>query len=55
VRTALGALGAASTSESAETSARLMPLVIDAARARATLGEISNTLAAAWGTYRPAR
>jgi methylmalonyl-CoA mutase N-terminal domain/subunit len=33
----------------------LMPLIIDAARARATLGEISDTLASAWGMYRPAR
>jgi methylmalonyl-CoA mutase N-terminal domain/subunit len=32
-----------------------MPLIIDAARARATLGEIADTLAAAWGMYRPAR
>ena len=55
VRAALGALGAASASESAETSARLMPLIIDAARARATLGEIADTLATSWGMYRPAR
>jgi len=32
-----------------------MPLIIDAARARATLGEIADTLASTWGTYRPAR
>jgi methylmalonyl-CoA mutase N-terminal domain/subunit len=55
VRAALGALGAASASEHAETAARLMPLIIDAARARATLGEIADTLAAAWGMYRPVR
>ena len=55
VRSALDALGAASASEHAETAARLMPLIIDAARARATLGEIAETLAASWGMYRPAR
>ena len=31
----------------------LMPSILDAVRTRATLGEISNTLRAAWGTYRP--
>lgn len=31
----------------------LMPVVIDAVRARATLGEISDTLRQAWGVYRP--
>jgi len=31
----------------------LMPLIIDAVRARATVGEISATLAANWGLYRP--
>jgi len=55
VKRTLDALGAASASEHGETSARLMPLIIDAARARATLGEIAETLAAAWGMYRPAR
>jgi methylmalonyl-CoA mutase N-terminal domain/subunit len=55
VRARLGALGTASASEHAETAARLMPLIIDAARARATLGEIADTLAASWGMYRPAR
>jgi methylmalonyl-CoA mutase N-terminal domain/subunit len=33
---------------------QLMPLVIEAVRARATVGEIASTLAAQWGTYRPA-
>ena len=55
VSTSLAALGTASASDSAEISARLMPLIIDAARARATLGEIADTLASAWGMYRPAR
>jgi methylmalonyl-CoA mutase N-terminal domain/subunit len=32
---------------------RLMPLIIDAVRARATVGEIAETLAANWGHYRP--
>jgi len=31
----------------------LMPPIIDAVRARATLGEISDTLRTEWGTYRP--
>ncbi|MEP6474933.1 MAG: methylmalonyl-CoA mutase family protein, partial [Gemmatimonadota bacterium] len=31
----------------------LMPVVIDAVRARATLGEISDALRQAWGVYRP--
>ena len=54
VSSALAALRAASASDSVENSARLMPLIIDAARARATLGEIADTLASAWGMYRPA-
>jgi methylmalonyl-CoA mutase N-terminal domain/subunit len=32
----------------------LMPLIIDAAKADATLGEISDALRAEWGVYRPA-
>jgi methylmalonyl-CoA mutase, N-terminal domain len=32
----------------------LMPLVVDAVRARASVGEIADTLAAVWGRYRPA-
>ena len=32
----------------------LMPPILDAVRARATLGEISDTLRDAWGVYRPA-
>ncbi|MDQ2665982.1 MAG: methylmalonyl-CoA mutase family protein [Gemmatimonadota bacterium] len=34
-------------------STHLMPLVIDAVRARASVGEISDIFGAAWGTYRP--
>ena len=37
----------------ASTDPRLMPLIIDAVRARATVGEIAETLAANWGFYRP--
>ena len=37
----------------ASTNPRLMPLIIDAVRARATVGEIAETLAANWGFYRP--
>ena len=31
----------------------LMPVIIDAVRARASVGEISDALSASWGTYRP--
>jgi methylmalonyl-CoA mutase N-terminal domain/subunit len=30
-----------------------MPLIVDAVRARATVGEISDCLRERWGTYRP--
>jgi len=32
----------------------LVPLIVDAVRARVTLGEISDAFAAAWGVHRPA-
>jgi methylmalonyl-CoA mutase N-terminal domain/subunit len=48
---ALAALTDASKTVSAKT--RLMPLIVDAVRARATVGEISETLAANWGLHRP--
>ena len=35
-------------------SPHLMPLIVDAVRARASVGEISDTLAAHWGYYRGA-
>ena len=35
-------------------TAPLMPPIIDAVRARATLGEISDTMRSVWGIYRPA-
>ena len=31
----------------------MMPLIVDAVRVRATVGEISDTLRAVWGEYRP--
>jgi methylmalonyl-CoA mutase N-terminal domain/subunit len=51
VKEALAALRDASASPSKER--HLMPRIIDAVRARATVGEISETLAATWGFYRP--
>jgi methylmalonyl-CoA mutase N-terminal domain/subunit len=35
-------------------SAPLMPFIVDAARARASVGEIADALRDAWGEYRPA-
>ena len=32
----------------------LMPLIIDAVRARASVGEISDALSSVWGVHRPA-
>ena len=48
-RTALERLG-----EGARGDAAMMPLIVDAVRTRATVGEISDTLREAWGVYRPA-
>jgi methylmalonyl-CoA mutase N-terminal domain/subunit len=31
-----------------------MPIIIDAVRARATVGEIADALRASWGEFRPA-
>jgi methylmalonyl-CoA mutase N-terminal domain/subunit len=42
----------ASLSQAAAGKAPLMPVIIDAVRARATLGEISDALRAVWGVYR---
>jgi methylmalonyl-CoA mutase N-terminal domain/subunit len=33
--------------------AELMPLIIDAVRARASVGEIADALESVWGRYRP--
>ena len=38
--------------EAARSTGSLMPRIVDAVRARATLGEISNALRTVWGTYR---
>ena len=51
LKRALAALSDASAA--ASTDGRLMPLIVDAVRARGTVGEISETLAANWGIYRP--
>jgi len=48
---ALSALREASAPKA--TDLRLMPLIIDAVRARATVGEIADALASNWGYYRP--
>jgi methylmalonyl-CoA mutase, N-terminal domain len=42
----------AGLTEAAHGSVNLMPALIDAARARATLGEMSDALRAVWGEYR---
>jgi methylmalonyl-CoA mutase, N-terminal domain len=57
VREALGRLARAAASHGEGTPAAaqppLMPPIIEAVRARASVGEISDVLAAAWGHYRP--
>ncbi|MBL8997782.1 MAG: methylmalonyl-CoA mutase [Gemmatimonadetes bacterium] len=50
VRAALAAIRRAAPLGSGEP---LMPLIVDAVRARATVGEISDTLREVWGEYRP--
>ena len=53
-RRAIDALGSAAvgyTSEASGARAPLMPLIIDAVRARASVGEISDALARIWGRY----
>jgi methylmalonyl-CoA mutase N-terminal domain/subunit len=50
---ALGKLRSAAASP-ASSRPSIVPLIVDAVRARVTLGEISDTLGAAWGVYRPA-
>jgi methylmalonyl-CoA mutase N-terminal domain/subunit len=51
VKRALNALR--ESSASASSHPQLMPLIIDAVRARASVGEIAETLAENWGYYRP--
>ena len=46
VERALAAVGAAARSDH-----NLLPPIVDAVRALATLGEVSDTLRGAWGTY----
>ena len=41
------------TRDSAAGRTPLMPLIVDAVRARASVGEISDTLRERWGTHRP--
>jgi methylmalonyl-CoA mutase, N-terminal domain len=56
VRRTLDALGDAARSYAGGEAGEqppLMPRVVDAVRARASVGEISDTLGAVWGTYRP--
>jgi methylmalonyl-CoA mutase N-terminal domain/subunit len=52
VTAALAAL-AATAPKIGSKQGELMPLIIAAVRARATVGEISDTLEGAWGHYRP--
>ncbi|MBC7841249.1 MAG: methylmalonyl-CoA mutase [Gemmatimonadaceae bacterium] len=55
VEAALAALaaGAAAYANAGEVRAPLMPMIIEAVRARASVGEISDTLSSVWGAYRP--
>jgi len=54
VSAALLALGgAAGARVGGDATVQLMPLIVDAVRARASVGEISDILTARWGTYRP--
>ncbi|HEX2779958.1 MAG TPA: methylmalonyl-CoA mutase family protein, partial [Gemmatimonadaceae bacterium] len=56
VRRALDALAAAAPAYVTEgTRAPLMPLVVDAVRARASVGEIADALRGVWGVYAPGR
>jgi methylmalonyl-CoA mutase N-terminal domain/subunit len=54
----LGSLTSAATayasSQPDEARPSIMPLIIDAVRARATVGEIASSLASKWGKYHPA-
>jgi methylmalonyl-CoA mutase N-terminal domain/subunit len=57
VRAALAALAASASCYGSGGSTRerpaLMPLIIDAVRRRATVGEIAGTLVDVWGKYQP--
>jgi methylmalonyl-CoA mutase N-terminal domain/subunit len=57
VETALAAIRAAAPPYAVSASSvrePLMPLIVDAVRARATVGEISDAFRTVWGEYRPA-
>ena len=55
VAKALDAIRAAAPAYARPGAARvaMMPLVIEAVKARATVGEISDVLRGTWGEYRP--
>jgi methylmalonyl-CoA mutase N-terminal domain/subunit len=56
VRRALSSLVEAATPYSSDDGGErpaLMPAIVDAVRARASVGEISDALASVWGRYRP--
>jgi methylmalonyl-CoA mutase N-terminal domain/subunit len=58
-RAALAALGSAASSRTGHdgngaAAEPLMPRIVDAVRARASVGEIADTLRAQWGEYNPA-
>jgi methylmalonyl-CoA mutase N-terminal domain/subunit len=50
---AIAAAAPAYATDGRDNRHELVPLIVDAVRARATVGEISDTLAACWGVYRP--
>jgi methylmalonyl-CoA mutase N-terminal domain/subunit len=53
-RDAMRAVAAVYTGDATTERPPLMPLILDAVRARCTVGEISDTLRGVWGEYRPA-
>jgi len=56
VQGALSALGDAAATyvaDSGRARAELMPRIVDAVRARASVGEISDVLRERWGVHRP--
>ena len=52
-RDALAALEEAARAEPTSGTATIMPRILEAVKAMATLGEISDALRSAWGTYKP--
>jgi methylmalonyl-CoA mutase N-terminal domain/subunit len=51
---ALKALGQAADGFGTKGTASLVPQIVEAVRARASVGEIANVLRERWGAYRPA-